>query len=79
MDNLKTYNDIFRDILEVSDNELNDSLTIDNCDLWDSVHQLMLIASIENEFGITMEPEDMLELTSYKAGKGILKKYGIEI
>ena len=46
---------------------------------WDSVHQLNIIASLEDAFDIMFDPEDIMEFTSFKVGKEILRKYGIKI
>jgi len=34
---------------------------------WDSVGQAELILAIEQEFGVTLSPEDMLQMDSYAA------------
>ena len=38
---------------------------------------MTLIAALEDEFDIFLEPEDMMTLTTYKKGFEILKKYGV--
>lgn len=43
------------------------------------MHQLNIIALLEEEFDIMFEPEDIMGFTSYKAGKEILSVYGVEI
>ena len=67
-----------------------DTFNIDNTKLegleynkiteWDSIGHMTLIAAIEEQFKITMETDDLIDLSSYKKGKQILsEKYKIEI
>ena len=48
-------------------------------DGWDSVRQLSLTAAVEDSFDIMLDPEDILEFTSYDNAKTILAKYDIEL
>ena len=59
--------------------ELNDNYGMENVDEWDSVHQLGLIAELEEAFDIMFDPEDIMEMTSYANGKEILAKYDVVI
>lgn len=79
MDNLKRYNEIFKKVLLINDEKLNDELSVMSLDNWDSVAQMQLILALEDEFNIMIETEDMVELTSYQVGKIILQKYGVNI
>ena len=46
---------------------------------WDSVGHMGLIAQLEEQFGIIMEPDDIVDLSSFDKGKEILAgKYGVE-
>ncbi len=46
---------------------------------WDSVRQLSLTAAVEDSFDIMLDPDDILEFTSYDNAKTILAKYDIEL
>ena len=46
---------------------------------WDSIGHMTLISDLENEFKITFENDDIIDFSSYKKGKEILKKYNIII
>ena len=37
-----------------------------NCEKWDSLAHLNLIVELESEFGVTFEPEEIGEMTSYE-------------
>ena len=68
------YRQVFIEVFGVLESALNDDFSKDNVKEWDSVHQLL-----EEAFDIMFEPEDIMGFTSYKAGKEILGKYGVEI
>lgn len=42
---------------------------------WDSIAHMELIATIEEEFQIMVETKDMLDLSSYRIAKEMVKKY----
>ena len=58
---------------------LNDSFSKDSVESWDSVHQLNIIALLEEFFDVMFDPEDIMEFTSYGKGREILKKYEVEL
>ena len=46
---------------------------------WDSVGHMGLMAKIEDTFDIMMEPDDIIDFSSYEKGKEILAaKYGVD-
>lgn len=46
---------------------------------WDSVGHMGLMAALEEAFDIMMEPDDIVDFSSYEKGKEILStKYGVE-
>ena len=58
---------------------LNDNYGKDTVEEWDSVHQLSLMAELEEAFDIMFDPEDIMEMTSYAKGKEILAKYDVTL
>lgn len=79
MSNLEKLNNIFCEVFSVEPSSLNGDFNKDNIDGWDSVHQLSLTSSVEDEFDIMLDAEDILEFTSYEKVKSILAKYEIEL
>ena len=59
-------------------NELND-LKYGDTQNWQSFGHILLISSIEENFDIEFESEDISQLTSYKEGKNLLKKFNINM
>lgn len=79
MENLEKYNNAFVEVFGAKVEDLNDSYGKDNVVEWDSVHQLSLIAQMEEEFDIMFDPEDIMEMTSYAKGKELLAKYDVTL
>lgn len=79
MTNIEKYNQAFVEVFGVDESVLNDSFAKDSVDGWDSVHQLNIIALLEESFDIMFDPEDIMEFTSYGKGRELLKKYGVEL
>jgi acyl carrier protein len=79
MSNLIIYNTVFCSVFNVPDTELGDQFSAENIDNWDSITQLSLVSSIEDEFDIMFDPEDILNFKSYLIGMQIIEKYGIKL
>lgn len=79
MTNIEKLNNIFCEVFSVEASALNSEFNKDNVDVWDSVHQLSLTSSVEDEFDIMLDAEDILEFTSYDNAMTILAKYEIEL
>ena len=79
MENVEKYNNAYVEVFGAKVEVLNDNYGKETVDEWDSVHQLSLIAVLEETFDIMFDPEDIMEMTSYGNGKKLLKKYDINI
>lgn len=79
MTNLEKFNNIFCDVFSVEESALNADFNNKTVEGWDSVHQLSLTSSLEDEFDIMLDAEDILEFTSYDNAKTIMAKYNIEL
>lgn len=44
---------------------------------WDSVGHVNLMSAIEEAFDISLEPDDILDFTSFDVGVSILQRYGL--
>ena len=79
MTNLEQLNKIFCEVFSVEESALNSNFNKYTVDGWDSVHQLSLTSSVEDEFDIMLDAEDILEFTSYDNAKAVLAKYDITL
>lgn len=78
MDNIVKYNQVFCELFNVKEASLDDNFNSSSVDAWSSIMHLNLVNNIEEEFGIMLEADDLLDFKSYQQGKVILAKYGIE-
>ena len=79
MENLEKYNNAFVQVFGAKVEDLNDDYGKETVEEWDSVHQLGLIAELEEAFDIMFDPEDIMEMTSYTKGKELMAKYEITL
>ena len=79
MSNIEKYNNAFVEVFGVEVSALGSNFNKDSVDAWDSVHQLNIIALLEESFDIMFDPEDIMELTSYEKGKELREKYDVEL
>ncbi len=78
MTNLEKLNQIFCEVYSVEESALNENFVNTNVETWDSIHQLSMVAAIEEAFDLMMDAEDILEMTSYENVKQLLaSKYEI--
>ena len=78
MNNLERYNDVLCGVLQLTEEQLP-SAHLKGISTWDSVGHMTLLAALEDEFDIFIEPEDMMALNSYDEGINILRKYGVDL
>lgn len=78
MTNLEKLNGIFCEVFSVDSTALRNNFDNKSIEGWDSVRQLSLTSNVEDAFDIMLDPEDILEFTSYENARNILRKYEIE-
>ena len=79
MTNLEKYIAAFVEGLGVDEGVVKSTLEYQAVAEWDSVGHMGLIAELENAFDIEMETDDVVDFSSFDAGKEILKKYNVEV
>lgn len=69
---------IFAETLNISEEQVTDGLEYNSIPEWDSISHMALIATLDDEFNIMMETEDVIDLSSFSKAKEILSKYGVQ-
>lgn len=64
--------------LNMPEDEVNESLEYASTAGWDSVAHMSLIASLDSTFAITLDTDDVIEMSSYVKAREILAQYGIQ-
>ena len=77
-ENLSKYQDAFIEAFELEDKDQLSELKYQSIDEWDSIGHMTLIAALEETFKITIDTDDIVDFSSYKKGKEILKKYKVD-
>lgn len=78
MSNIEKLKEAFVEGLEIPMEEV-ETATMEGVDKWDSIGQMSLVTIIEDAFEIEFEPDEVMQFTSFEAGKEILKNHGIDV
>ena len=57
--------------------EITDESSADTIETWDSLNSLNLVLALEAEFGVSVSPDDAVEMLSVGLIRTILADYGI--
>ena len=76
MTNMEKYTNVFTELFARDADEVK-KLHYQDILEWDSVGHMTLISSLEDEFDIMMETDDIIDFESYEKGIEILTKYGV--
>ena len=79
MDNISKYKKSFIDALSIKEDAVNSKLEYNSIPEWDSIGHMSLIGALEDEFGISIDTDDIIDFSSFDKGKEILKKYEVDI
>ena len=67
--------EVFAAILQLPTNEIQDDVTPEAFERWDSFQHLFLIAGFEEEFGIEIEPEEVVDMyKNFRAFREVVEK-----
>ncbi len=64
-------------VLGVAASELTDASSPETIAAWDSLNHLNLVMALESEFGISLSPEDALEMRNVGLMRIILRRNGV--
>ena len=76
MTNVEKYTNAFMQAFEI-DAETARNLKFQDIPAWDSVGHMGLVAALEEAFEIMLEPDVIVDLSSYEKGQEILGKYDV--
>lgn len=67
----------FAESLEIPLAQVQDDLSYNTIEQWDSTAHMILIAELENQFSIMLDTDDIIDLSSVGKAKEIISKYGV--
>ncbi|MEI7595130.1 MAG: acyl carrier protein [Bacteroidota bacterium] len=77
MNNLDKLKEAFSRGLNIELSAINESLAYQKNPKWDSISHMVLISEIESEFDISIETDDVIDISSFGKAKEIMTKYSI--
>ena len=77
MNNLEKYKKAFIESLSIEASVFNENIKYNEVPEWDSIGHMTLMSKLEEEFDISLETDDIVDFSSFKKGKEILKKYKV--
>ena len=64
---IEKFINLFKKSLEIEEENLSIETNIQDLDEWDSMTALMLIALVSKEFGVILDADDVLNLTTIQS------------
>lgn len=68
----------FSTVLGIPAADIHDDLRYATIPQWDSVAHMSVIAALEDEFGVMIDMDDVIDMSSVAKAREILRKYGAE-
>ncbi|MGY3858723.1 acyl carrier protein [Aeromonas intestinalis] len=66
---------VFADALGIELNIVSDTLAYNSIPQWDSVAHMGLIAHLEDHYGVLLDTDDIIDMSSVAKAREILAKY----
>lgn len=67
----------FSAALGIEQSAVNDALAYQSIPQWDSISHMVLISQLEEDFEISIDTDDVIDMSSVGKAKEILTKYNI--
>lgn len=69
----------FADALDLPADTDIEALEIGKSPQWDSMGHMALVAELEARFGIMLETDDIIAMSSYAESIEVLRRYGVDV
>ena len=79
MTELQRLRDAFRTALDLPADATVDDLRYQDNEKWDSLAHMSLVATIEYEFSVMIDTDDVIGMSSFDEAVRILGKYGVDV
>ncbi len=70
-------NELIAKALMLPEDRITDDLTYNSIPEWDSVAHMALVAELEDSYGVMLETDDIVDMSSVGKIRDILGKYGV--
>ncbi len=79
MSNNSKLKTAFASALGIERSDVVDTLQYQSIPEWDSISHMVLIAELEDAFDISIDTDDVIDMSSVAKAKEIIQKYGIDL
>lgn len=69
---------VFRTAFDLPDGADVDNLEYRGIDAWDSLAHMSLVAGLEDAFGLMLDTDEVLDLSSFSKALEILARHGVD-
>ena len=69
----------FSEALMIDNKLVNNELKYQGIPEWDSISHMVLITELEDRFDISIETDDVIDMSSVDKAREIIKKLGVDI
>ena len=77
MENNQKLVNSFHEALGIQVSFIEDSLSYQGVPEWDSISHMILISQLEEDFNVSFETDDVIDMSSFAKAKEILTKHGV--
>lgn len=77
MSNVQKLTKAFANALMITEDKIVDSLKYQSIPEWDSVSHMVLITELEDAFDISLDTEEVIDMSSVLKAKEILTKHNV--
>ncbi len=77
MENNQKLINSFQEALGLDTSSIVDSLTYQSVPEWDSISHMILISQLEEDFNVSLETDDVIDMSSFAKAREILAKHGV--
>jgi acyl carrier protein len=77
MENNQKLVNSFHEALGLDPSLIVDSLSYQEVTEWDSISHMILISQLEDDFNVSIDTDDVIDMSSFAKAREILIKYGI--
>jgi acyl carrier protein len=78
MDNLQKLKTAFSESFGIENSSVSDTLIYQGIKEWDSISHMILISNLEDAFNISIDTDDVIDMSSFSKSKEILTKHGVQ-
>lgn len=78
-DTLDKFKKTVAEALEISEDQVVDTLEYNSIKQWDSLAHMQLVAALEDSFDVMLDTDDIIGMSSIAIAKDTLRKYDVSI